>query len=864
MNPERWQQIERIYNRALELDTGQRAAFIDGACAGDSSLRNEVESLLARQSLAEHFIESPAIEMAAQALARDQQPRTDTDLAGRTLLHYQITGKIGEGGMGVVYRAQDTHLNRPVAIKVLPDVFEEDAERLGRFEREARLLATLNHPNIASIYGLEKLDGKSFLVLELVEGQTLEERLTKGPMPIAEALDICRQIAEGLEAAHDKGVIHRDLKPANVKLTADGKVKILDFGLAKALHEQTDLVDFTAPNADSMTASGVILGTVAYMSPEQAKGKSVDRRTDVWAFGCVLYECLTVRKPFEGETVTETVAAILRDEPDWNALPASTPAKVADLLHKCLRKDSRHRLRDIGDARIEIEEASPPGAPLQRRWIVAAIFCAVVAIAAVLFALNVGSLRDRLLTALDLKSAAPPGIESIVVLPLENLSRDPEQEYFAGGLTDALITDLGKMITMRVISRTSVMQYKGTRKPLPEIARELNVDAAVEGTVQRSGSRVRITAQLLRARTERQLWAETYERDFEDVIRLERQMAVAIAHEVTGRLTPAQETRLARSTTTNPRAYDAYLRGRYLFGQRTPEPTAAAVGYFEQALKEDPHFALAYSGLADCYGVAWYAKGDLPLAEKYARKALELEPDLAEAHASLGIIDIIVRKFADAEKELRRALDLNPNYVMAHHWWSYQLLYFGRLEEALAENERARQLDPFSLPVNHLRVIILIGLRQYDRAIEQAEREAEIDPQLSAPHVLSARIYWVEGRVPDALAEERKAATLLHLPARLRDLDEVAAAFAGSGLRAAQVKSTQLKEKGYKGVYSASEIAFQYGVVEDKGKVLEWLNQAFRDNDDALGQSAKTAPEFDFVRSDPRFHDLLRRLGLEL
>jgi TolB-like protein/DNA-binding winged helix-turn-helix (wHTH) protein/Tfp pilus assembly protein PilF len=505
----------------------------------------------------------------------------------------------------------------------------------------------------------------------------------------------------------------------------------------------------------------------------------------------------------------------------------------------------------------------PPGVSLQRRWIVAAVSGAVVVIAAVLFALNVGSLRDRLLTALDLKSAAPPGIESIAVLPLENLSRDPEQEYFAGGLTDALITDLGKMITLRVISRTSVMQYKGTKKPLPQIARELNVDAVVEGTIQRFGNRIRITAQLLHARTDRHLWAETYERDYEDVIRLERQIAVAIAHEVTGRLTPAQETRLARKTTTNPRAYDSYLRGRYLFGQRLPEPTAAAVGYFQQALKEDPQFALAYSGLADCYGVAWFVKVDLPLAEKYARKALELEPDLAEAHASLGIVDTAGGKFADAEKELRRALDLNPNYVMAHHWWSFQLLYFGRLEEALAENGRARQLDPFSLPVNHLRVIILTGLRQYDRAIEQAEREAEIDPQLSAPHVLSARIYWVEGRVPDAIAEERKAATLLHLPARQRDLDEVAAAFAGSGLRAAQVKSAQLKEKGYKGVYSASDIALQYGVVGDKGKVLGWLNQAFRDNDDAFVQIAITAPAFDCVRSDPRFHDLLRRLGLE-
>ena len=500
----------------------------------------------------------------------------------------------------------------------------------------------------------------------------------------------------------------------------------------------------------------------------------------------------------------------------------------------------------------------PPEASRPRRWMVVAVAGAVVAIAAVLLALNAGKLRHRL-------PAAPPRIESIAVLPLENLSRDPEQEYFADGLTDSLITDLGKISTLRVISRTSVMQYKGTRKPLPEIARELNVDAVVEGTVQRSGSRVRITAQLLEAWTDRHLWAETYERNFEDVIRLERQMALAIAHEVTGRLTPAQETRLARSTTTNPRAYDAYLRGRYLFAQRTAEPVTEAIGYFEQAVREDPHFALAYSGLADCYSVGWSRSAkDLPLAEKYARKALALEPDLAEAHASLGIIQDYQFKFADGEKELRRALDLNPNYAMAHHWWCLHLVFFGRLEEALAANDRARQLDPFSLPVNNSRMYPLLGLHEYDRAVEQAETEAVIDPRNLQPHVWLARIYWIAGRVPDAIAEERRTVATLAPPAeRLLDLNEVAAVFARSGVRAAQVKFAQLAERGYKRAYDAFEIACQYGVVEDRGKALEWLNQAFRDNELECYLSAKSAPELDCVRSDPRFHDLLRRMGLE-
>ncbi len=397
MNPERWRQIERIYNRALELGPDKREAFIEGACGDDGALRQEVERLLARQSEAEYFIESPAIEMAAQALAGDRHSEINEDLTGSTLLHYQIKGKIGAGGMGAVYRAQDTNLNRPVAIKVLPDVFAADSDRLGRFEREARLLATLSHPNVASIYGLEKLDDRSFLVLELVEGLTLEERLRKGPIAVDETLDICRQIAEGLEAAHDKGVIHRDLKPANIKLTPEGMAKILDFGLAKAFQEQTEGIDLSSQSADSLTASGAILGTVAYMSPEQARGKAVDRRSDIWAFGCVLYECLTGRRAYEGGSLTETVAAILRDEPNWAVLPESTPQKVSALLRRCLRKDPKERLRDIGDARIEIEEAMPkattPGAAEHARtWARWNLWYA-----AVLVALMVGALGFWLL-----------------------------------------------------------------------------------------------------------------------------------------------------------------------------------------------------------------------------------------------------------------------------------------------------------------------------------------------------------------------------------------------------------------------------------------------------------------------------------
>jgi TolB-like protein/DNA-binding winged helix-turn-helix (wHTH) protein/tetratricopeptide (TPR) repeat protein len=524
-----------------------------------------------------------------------------------------------------------------------------------------------------------------------------------------------------------------------------------------------------------------------------------------------------------------------------------------------------------------VQQGGPPGTPLQKRWLVAAMAGGLVTLLATLIGLNVAGLRGHLAAYVGGHSPPPvqaPHIQSIAVLPLENLSRDPKQEYFADGLTDALITDLGQVAPLRVISRTSVMQYKGAKKPLPQIARELNVDAVVEGTVQRSGNRVRITAQLLEARTDRHLWAETYVRDSGEIIGLEEQTALAIAHEVSGRLTTDEETRLASKRPVDPPAYDAYLHGRYLWNERTEETAVGARVYFEQALREDPGFALAYSGLADYYSVSWFVKVDQPLAETYARKAVALEPDLAEAHASLGIACVYQRKFAEGDKELKRAIELNPNYAMAHHWYAYLLLTLGSLTEALAENDRARQLDPYSLPVNFLRGVMLLGLHEFDRAAEQLETAAAINPQSPLPHEELARIHWIEGRVPDALAEERKVAALAHDPALAHEQEEISGAYAKSGLPGAQLKAAQLKERDYEadrqeqenGVpsdegHSALYVAIRYGLLKDREKALHWLNQACHERTEPVTYE-KTAPELDFLRSDPRFRDLLSRMNL--
>jgi len=781
-------------------------------------------------------------------------------MIGQRLLHYEIVDKLGAGGMGEVYRARDRKLGRDVAIKTLPAAFAADPERLSRFRREARVLASLNHPNIAAIHSLEDDKGTHYLVLELVEGETLADRIARGPVPVEEALRICSQVAEALEAAHQKGITHRDIKPANIKVTPEGRVKVLDFGLAKAFAvggAGGDLSELPTVTA-APTREGQILGTPAYMSPEQVRGKPLERQTDVWSFGCLLFELLAGQRAFPGETLSDTLAKVLEREPDWRMLPPSTPAKVRELLRRCLEKDGSKRLRDLGEARKVLEDALARGWGLTRRqwWALSGVAAAVL-IAAVL-ASNVGGWRTRLL-----RTAAPPPIRSLAVLPLANLSGDPGQEYFSDGMTDALITDLSKIRALKVISRTSAMQYKGAKKALWEIARELGVDGVIEGSVARSGGRVRITAQLIQAATDTNLWAESYERDMQDVFRLQGEVAQAIARQIQIAVTPEEQTRLAGRRAVNPEAYDAHLKGLVYSYKWTPEDLDTAMKYFQLALEKDPRYAWAYAGIS--WG--WILRAQLgvvraregwPKAKAAALKALELDQTLAQAHSNLaGVHFVYYWDWSAADAEYRRAIELNPNDAQIRVGYADLLAILGRGDESERQSQRSLELDPNNLMFQALYGFELFLRSRIDDGIAQMQKVLRMDPNNSMVHNNLFPYLARKQMYPQAFAEERV------LFGRDKEiLDALERGYAQGGYREANRLAAQQAEMQSKQAYvPPGEIAPFYLEAGQKDRALDWLERCF-DEHESVSVYAAVDPGWDSVRTEPRFQALVRRLNL--
>jgi serine/threonine-protein kinase len=788
--------------------------------------------------------------------------------AGTRLGPYEIVAPLGAGGMGEVWRARDTRLGRDVAIKVLPVEFADDPERLRRFEREAKATAALSHPNILEVHDVGTFEGVPYLVEELLEGESLKERIGRGALPASEAIGVAVQIARGLAAAHEKGIVHRDLKPANVFLTKHGAVKILDFGLAKLVES------VAAGGADTLTHAptgatefGRVLGTVAYMAPEQARGMAVDQRADVFSFGVVLYEMLAGQRPFRGATATDTVAAILKEQPP--PLPASVPPDLVAVIGKCLAKVPEKRyssgsevLAALGG--VDVEGAAPLWGSLQRSvrrhpWLAAAN--AVVALAVLALALDAGGVRSRLLGRGNGGQAI-----RMAVLPFANLSGGPEQDYLSDGLTQEMIAQLGRLHpdTLSVIARTSVMRYKKTEAPIDQIGRELGVEYVLEGSAQREGSRVRITAELIRVRGQTQLWADSFEREMSGILALQSDVARNVASALALKLLPAEKTSLANVRSVNAEAYELYLRGLQQRDTLTAAGLDAAQRYFELALAKDTDFALAYAGIAN----VWACRAQMeitppreagPKAKAAALKAMALDDTIAAVHASMGgILAWIDWDWVGAERELRRAIEAGPDTMGARAMYSHVLMIVGRPDEAMPQIERAVELDPFNVLTLSFYTMSLYCERRYDEAIAQARKALSMQPDSGG--ALSELILALhETKQHDEMIAAAKKLYAGWYPDVGQALERGYAGrdYPGAWRRAAEFEAA--KHGGDPGAaYDIAQGALYAG---DTARALDWLERACDDRDPNLPYIT-CEPLWDPVRSDPRFQALLRRMNL--
>lgn len=782
-------------------------------------------------------------------------------MSGQILGHYRVLEKIGVGGMGEVYLARDDRLGRDVAIKILNTAVIQDTAIRRRLRKEAQALARLSHPNIETLLEFDSTGDAEYLVVEYVAGTSLNDLLTKGPLPQKEIVGLGVQLASGLAAAHAQKIVHRDLKPANLRITSDGRLKILDFGIARVLKPEHEAAA-TDTTTESTTGNHAAVGTLPYMSPEQLQSDPVDARTDLYAAGVVLYEMATGQRPFREEIVSRLIDAILHQPlVPVRALNGRISPELERIIIKCLERAPENRYQSAQELEVDLRRLALGRRtdllrPIWTRWRIAglATVCAVV-LTALLVLLNAGGLRNWLF--------GPERIESVAVLPLENLSGNPSQDYFADGMTDALITDLAQIKALRVISRTSVMRYKGAKKPLRVVARELSVDAVVEGTVLRAGDRVRITAQLIDARTDSNLWAESYESDLRDVLKLQRDVASAIADEVRIAVTPQERERLASAPPVVPAAYEAYLKGRYYWNKDTERDWLKARQYFEQTAEQDPNYAPAYAGLADYYWVTDELPPaiKMPKARQYAVKALEIDPNLAEAHTSLGVVRFLADwNWPEAEREFRRALELDPGNAEANRIYSDYLSEMGRAEEALAEVRRTRTLDPLSISTQVMMGWTLYFARRYDEAVEQCQKVVDLEPDSANARNCLGLSYLAKRMYRKAVEECQKAVDLSgNDPARAVDL---AWAYALAGNQAAARKMLNewhvRAKQSYVPPYFFAQVHIALG---EKDQGLAWLEKAYIERDTRLVQLT-VDPAFDSVRSERRFQDLMRRLAL--
>jgi len=885
LTPERWQHVARIYELAVDQDAATRDAFLSNACADDRALRLEVESLLRQDA------EKVVLDRSLWATAAPLFHERPNLVPGTALGPYRIEGPLGAGGMGEVFRATDTRLNRPVAIKVLSAGFALDQQMRARFAREARAVAALTHPHICTVHDVGRHDQVDYLVMEYLEGDTLAARMADGRLSLDEALTCAIEVASALDHAHRHGIVHRDLKPANIMLTASG-AKLLDFGLAKsglaATRADLQETDSTPEGTTTGTAAyitleqlegcdtylthdGAILGTIRYMAPEQIKGDKVDARSDLFSFGAVVFEMLTGRRAFDGDNADSVRAAILEHEPPpISSLQPLAPPVLDDIVRRCLAKHPTDRwpsasdvireLKQVLESIVQVRTQAPrldvvAKAGQTWRWVPGILLAALTGFAVWVMAGGFQRWSTR----------PPPGqIRSVAVLPLDDLSGDQRQEYFADGMTEQLITDLATISGLRVISSTSVMRYRNAPKPVPTIARELQVDAIVEGSVVQAGNQVRITAKLIRGITGEIIWTQSFKRDLRDVLALQREVARTITSKAGITLTLQEQAHLASARPIDPEVHRQVLLGRHHAAKATEEGLRKGIQYFDDGISKDPANALAHAGLAEAYmGLSGFyvaPREVMPKAKRAAETAVRLDESLADAHATLGYVHLVYDWDGPAaEKALLRALALNPTLGMARLNYAAYLTTQARHDEAVREVRRAIDLDPLSIRIHAIGTVQLLFSRRYDEAIKLAQKGLEFEPDSAFILAFQGVAYAEQGRFKEAVDNLERAARLDN---SLTILALQAHVLAVAGRREqAKALIRQVQDAARHQYFCPYEIATVYVSLGDHDTAYSLFRKGTDEHADCMAWLG-VEPWLDAFRSDPRYGSLLRDIGL--
>ena len=880
MTSDRWQRAKEIFNSAVELSPDVREAYLAEACDGDLALHAEVEKLV--NSYDTDFMETNNSEI-GEAGGR---------LEGKTIGRYKVLQLLGVGGMGEVYLANDGQLGRKVAIKFLNERYESNASNVERFIQEAKAASALNHPNILTIHEIGETDGSHYIVSEYVDGHRLRTVMENDRPDLTRTLNIAVQIAEALSAAHSARIVHRDVKPENIVIRKDGYAKVLDFGLAKLLPEPSSFIGLEDETVkQNQTAKGLILGTVNYMSPEQAKGEAIDARTDIFSLGVLIYEMITGRTPFTASSTSETFANLINRDPEpMSRYVSGVPDELQRIVSKMLRKDPDERYQtmkgllvdlkllrdnvtqetrlartssDRGDRATEVfpgttDETPKTTVETQRQkslWLRRLALAGLPVLLIVILASG----------SIYFYTTRKPAIGSIAVLPFTNANADPDIEFLADGITDNIIQRLSQLPDLKVTAHTAVFRYKGKDIDPQAIANELGVEAVLTGRFVKRNDALTVSLELVNAKDNSHIWGQQYDRRFSDFLALQREIPADVSDNLRLQLSGESKERLTHSYTNDSEAYQLYLKGRYFLDQWETEKSKRAIEFFEEAIRKDPNYALAYAGLAEAY--IWGPRVGLSQEETHRRakeaatKALSIDPQLGEAHGALAKVILYENwDFAGAERELKKAIELNPSYAEGHHSYSHLLLNLGRFDESLAESNKLLELDPISeTSIGHLAYHYLYA-RQYDQAIQQYERDRQLYPDTNpVNHLQLAQAYYQKGMIDKAVEHYIKGFEASGLePEKVTALKGASARSGIIGLYKELIDQEKTKPQNEQDKVWLAEL---YARLGEKDQSFEWLEKAYAEHNDGLVR-LKEELGFDNLRSDSRYADLLRRIGL--